>query len=267
MLLRRTAYYFSSIFTLLTGFKNPIQIIRLFLGADLKDEVIVTLKQSGLQFHVRGKMDVWSLKETFLDRFYQRYGFELQDGWKIVDIGGGIGDYSLFAAFNRPQARILVFEPFADSYHILQRNIDLNQITNVEIFAQAVGSQDGRLKFISPSNDPLSIQTTSSESTAPDTMTVSSVSLASILADPANPQIDLLKLDCEGAEYDILMNSDPAIFERIDRIVMEYHDQITPYNHTDLASFLRKHGYRVELWQNAAHDTIGYLRATRVPEH
>jgi hypothetical protein len=38
------------------------------------------------------------------------------------------------------------------------------------------------------------------------------------------PRIDLLKVDCEGAEYDIFRAADDAAFDRIRQIVFEYHE-------------------------------------------
>jgi len=265
MLLRRYAYYISSIFTLLTGFRNPIKIIGIFLGANVDKDTIVQLRGSELKFKVRGKMDVWSLKETLLDRFYERLGFAVQDGWTIVDIGGGIGDYTIFAAHGHNLARVTAFEPFPESYRLLQENLVLNQIRNVQLSAQAIGSREGRLQFAAGQVDPLSRQTTlASAESAGESLSVDAIRLESVLALPNIGRIDLLKLDCEGAEYDILLNSPAAVLEKIDRIVMEYHDGVTPFNHLDLANYLTEHGYQVESWENYAHAYIGYLRAIRL---
>lgn len=267
MLFRRLAYYFSSIFTLLLGLKNPLQTIQIFLSSSLPEGTKIEIRKTGLKFIVRGKMDVWSVKETLLNRFYEKFGFVIQDGWNIVDIGGGIGDFTLFAAAGHPHARILSFEPFPESYQLLRENVALNHAENVEIFSQAIASQEGSLDFLTTPGDPLSNQTTAASAVSNShPLTVSAVSLASVLHGPDLTHIDLLKLDCEGAEYDILMNSPAAVLEKIDRIVMEYHDNIKPFSHQDLVKFLSDKHYRVELWPNPAHDHIGYLRAQRQTE-
>ena len=265
MLLRRYAYYLSSLVTLLTGMRRPLQVAGIFLRAKVPSDSQIELRQTGLKFKVRGKMDIWSLKETLLDRFYERFGFVVQDGWTVVDIGGGIGDYTIFAAYNHPNARVLAYEPFPESYRLLRENLNLNQIDNVETFSQAVSSQESTLQFGSLSSDPLSMQTAHDmPAPAGDVLHVPAVSLASILNGLAGGRIDLLKLDCEGAEYDILLNSAPSALEKIDRIVMEYHDGITPFDHDDLVKHLTNCGYKVEWWKNFAHNYIGYLRAQRI---
>lgn len=267
MLLRRYTYYGSSIITLLAGMRRPLQVAGIFLKTKIPSVTQIELRQTGLKFKVRGKMDVWSLKETLLDQFYEQFGFAVQDGWTVVDIGGGIGDYTIFAAYGRPNARVLAFEPFPESFQLLRENLSLNQIKNVEIFSQAVSSQENTLQFSAPSSDPLSVQTAHGLlASAGDAQQVTAVSLASIINGPAGGRIDLLKLDCEGAEYDILLNSTPDVLNKIDRIVMEYHDGLTPFNHDDLVSYLTEHGFKVEWWKNYAHDHIGYLRAQRIGE-
>ena len=58
---------------------------------------------------VRSAMDVWSVKETFVDQFYTRYGAPVEGGpW----ISAGIGDYSLYAAHGNRSGVIYAYEPF-----------------------------------------------------------------------------------------------------------------------------------------------------------
>ena len=96
--LRKYSYYLLSIFVLLFGFDNPILLVKIYLNLAGPGIKTVRLRRRRSQFRVRGAMDVWSIKETFLDRFYEKYGFTIQPDWKIIDIGAGTGDYSLYAA-------------------------------------------------------------------------------------------------------------------------------------------------------------------------
>lgn len=93
----------------------------------------VRLKGQGLQFKVRGTMDVWSIKETFLNRFYEKYGFTIQPDWKIIDIGAGIGDYSIYAANGRPNSQVFSFEPYPESFALMQENLRLNGLSLIHI--------------------------------------------------------------------------------------------------------------------------------------
>ena len=79
MRLGKYTYYLKSILNLLTKFENPGLILKLFLGISGDGFAEVALRGGDLRFIVRGPMDVWSIKETFIDRFYERFGTSLQD--------------------------------------------------------------------------------------------------------------------------------------------------------------------------------------------
>jgi len=261
-LLRKYFYYLFSIFELFAGFKNPGLIMRIFLGRNIPKSRIVHLK-GGPAFRVRGAMDVWSIKETFLDRFYERYGFVIQFGWTVIDIGAGLGDFTLFAALV-DDTHVIAFEPFPESFTFLKENVALNKVKNIEAFSEAVSSVEGTLLLDLSGGEPLQFQSRYAHVTQPDSqITVRARSLSDVVLQAGLGTCDLLKLDCEGAEYDILMKSPPELLAIIQRIVMEYHDGITAYSHHDLVHFLHGQGFKVQTFDNLAHENLGYLRAER----
>lgn len=265
-------YYLTSIYTLLTRFEHPLQILRIFLSRGNGGLKQVRLRQSGLQFTVRGAMDIWCLKETLIDRFYEKYGEKLQNGWTVVDIGAGLGDFSVHAAHKFPDNQVFAFEPFAESFKLLERNLADNKICNVHIFQQAVG-QTGSLVLDLSRNEPLQItsrQNGDGASTSANgnghgsrTQQVTSLSLNEVFVQNAIRRCDLLKMDCEGAEYDILLNARPEALERVQRLVMEYHDGLTSFSHRDLVALLTALGFKVRLHANPVHADLGYLYACR----
>jgi len=89
------------------------------------------------------------------------------------------------------------------------------------------------------------------------------ISLAELLREKVLDQIDLMKLDCEGAEYDILIGQESELYKRIDRIIMEYHDLDASKNHHLLVQYFKDLGYEVETYPNLVHKKLGYLFAKR----
>jgi FkbM family methyltransferase len=270
-------YYLSSIYNLLTGVKNWPLVVRVFLKTAPPPPYLIELRKSGLKLKARGIMDIWSIKETFLDRFYERFGTRIEDGWTIVDIGGGIGDYTLFATAATPHGKVFAFEPFPESFALLQQNLAANGgAVNVQAFAEAIWSQAGALKidgtlgepgqFISRSaDDPGGSPTTGGLPTKGEAYTqVPSISMADAFARLGIDRCDLMKIDCEGAEYPILFNTPEDVLGRVQRIVMEYHDSLTQYTHRDMQEFLASKGYAVRVVQNYVHPDLGYLYAWRV---
>lgn len=169
-------------------------------------------------------MDIWSIKETFLDRFYERFGVRIEDGWTIVDIGEGIGDYSLFAAYANPHGKVFAFEPFPESFALLKENLANNHIDNVQVFAEAIWSQSGVLKLDSTPGDPGKFISLSDEADVAQFTQVPCITMSAVFARLKIVRCDLMKIDCEGAEYAILFNTPDDVIGRIERIVMEYHD-------------------------------------------
>jgi FkbM family methyltransferase len=267
---KKYLYYLSSVYHLLTGIKNWPLVVRVFLKIAPPSPYLIELRKSGLKLKARGIMDIWSIKETFLDRFYERFGARIEDGWTVVDIGGGIGDYTLFAAAANPHGKVFAFEPFPESFTLLQQNLAANSVTaNVQAFAEAIWSQAGALKIDSTLGEPgqfisRSADDPSGSPAAGGSFTqVTSISMADAFARLEITRCDLMKIDCEGAEYPILFNTPEEVLGRVQRIVMEYHDSLTPYTHRDMQEFLASKGYAVRVVQNYVHADLGYLYAWR----
>lgn len=263
-ILRKYTYYLRSVFKLLFGFDNPILLVRIFLNLTRPGVKTVRLRGRDLQFRVRGAMDVWSIKETFLDRFYEAYGFTIQPDWKIIDIGAGIGEFTLYAALMQPNTQVFAFEPYPESFALMQENLRLNAVTNVQAFDQAIGATSGELLLDLTSGEPLQFQS-HHMNTVPvkNSLSVNSSSLVDAITELKLDSCDLLKLDCEGAEYSILFEAPQFVLEHIRHIVMEYHDEPTQYTHTDMVRFLTERGFDVETFPNPVHPHLGYLRAAR----
>jgi FkbM family methyltransferase len=257
MFVSRLVYYLRSIFVILAGFSNWPVIFGLALGSSKNSLKEVHLKKSGYRFRVRNLMDAWIIKETCLDRDYERVAVPVQDGWNIIDIGAGLGDYTVLAARENPHGRVYAYEPFQESLKLLEDNLKLNQIQNVQVFSEAVSDQAGKLR-LGLIGEAVQHSTSLTEGgfTAHE---VPAISLSQALDRLTGATCDLLKIDCEGAEYEILMKADPACWSRIRQIVLEYHDGVTRYNHQDLMRFFTEKGYRVREFSNPVHREIGFL--------
>ena len=267
-MVRKYLYYAQSIVRMLFGFRNLGTIARVFLGIGTANNPVVRLRVSGLKFQVRGPMDVWSIKETLLDRFYTRHGMSIANGWTVVDVGAGVGDFAIMSAAGFPKNRVVAFEPYPESNTLLKTNLELNGISNVEACSNAIWSTSGQLVLDLVNDEPLMVSTRASRVIPHKTeKIVPSLSLADAFAEYNILHCDLLKLDCEGAEYEIMLNCKSQALNRVARIVMEYHNNVTNHTHEDLVIFLEQAGYRVITESNDVHDYLGYLYAERRDQH
>jgi hypothetical protein len=73
------------------------------------------------------------------------------------------------------------------------------------------------------------------------------------------PEINLLKLDIEGAEYSVLKNLSSYYFKKINQIFLEFHG-----SPVELNSILKKEGYHTEYRESIETDTCGFIYAKRV---
>jgi len=263
--LRKWAYYAWSVLEIIGGVRNWPAMLALLLRRNDVSRHEVILRNPPVRLAIRGAMDLWAVKETYLDRFYMKYGVPVQDGWTVVDIGAGVGDFSILAAYSHPAARVIAYEPFAGSFELLGENIGTNHLDNIYPFKQAVWKEAGLVNLNQTAGEPLQISSNQPDGTGGGRAgrSVRAVSLQNVLDKQFVERIDLLKLDCEGAEYPILMGASRETLSLVDRIIMEYHDLDEEHNHLTLGESLLEAGYRVFFWQNIVHEDIGYLFATR----
>jgi len=181
-------------------------------------------------------------KEIFKEASYTR-GLELtvQERPVIIDIGANAGFFTFFAASQLPGAKIFSYEPMASNFKQLKRNQSLNPTARVWCFQKAVYGHSGNVALSSDPSDGLT--TTASVFGHLDhlrkTVQVPCVTLKEIFDQHQLERCDLLKMDCEGAEYEILYNCPAAYLHRVDQMAIEVHGGIEDdHNITSLANYL-----------------------------
>lgn len=253
-------YYLSSIPLLLRGVRNPVRSIAVLAGSPAQPKEIQL--KDGTRYFVRSLMDLWIIKETCLDRGYERIGVDLEDGWTIVDVGAGLGDFTISVARRFPRARIFAFEPFAESFELMQRNLALNGLgtqDRIHVFKEAVNSS-GEPMVLSMLGESVQ-HSTSNTADGSRTVSVTARTLEALMEAHSIAVIDLLKVDCEGGEFDIFLNARPQLFESIRHVCMEYHDAHTRHTHAALIEAFHVHDFAVCKFPSPVHGEIGLLYA------
>jgi FkbM family methyltransferase len=259
---RRYVDYLRSIVTLLTGISPPLVVVRMVLGLAGPGPHEIRLRGTNLRLLARDRMDIWAIKEAALDRLYERYGFPIQSGWRVMDIGAGIGEFSLVAA--SAGASTVAFEPFPGSCAILRENVRRNA-ADVRVFAQAIAGASGSIALDADPAHPVYSRSRAMDARATaGTIERPALSLADAMVASTVERIDLLKLDCEGAEYGILGGAGPDVLARVDRIVLEFHEW-DGHNRAELVELLERAGFDVQAVSNRSYAGIGYLWAARHP--
>lgn len=253
----RWGYYLSSIPTLLLKIRNWPTVLAAFLKLPLPRPFTIELKEGG-RYRARNAMDILILKETCIDRDYERGVTPVQDGWTIVDIGAGAGDFAISVALRGPRSKIFAFEPWRESFDLMRENLALNGISNVEPFAEAVAGRSGELFLYTATGIEGQHRTSDS---GPSGVSVPAVTLSQLFTRSGIVVCDFLKIDCEGGEFDILFHAGDDALARIRHIAMEYHDGVTSYSHRDLVAFLESRGFTTQRRPSRAHANLGFLFA------
>ena len=181
----------------------------------------VTFKtNSGLKMKIRVKStDLMQLTTIWLIREYEVPGFEIKENDTVIDVGGHIGLFMLFCEQFCRKGKIYCFEPVLDNYRIFLDNVKLNNLENVFSFNTAVSKQDGNIPLYL--NDDASGHSVFLKSS--NSIQVESITLQKIFDLNNIKKCNLLKLDCEGSEYEIINSLPDSYFSMIDKMIIEYH--------------------------------------------
>jgi FkbM family methyltransferase len=144
----------------------------------------------------------------------RHYSFECDtQNPRILDCGGNMGLSAIWFALNYPDCRLVVFEPDENLAEIIATNIKNAGIKACSIVNKAVWFYEGRISFSKSGDDKGRVDPLSE-------VTVECVDLNSYLEQP----IDLLKLDIEGAEFEIIRHlCESKAIAKVKRIVCECH--------------------------------------------
>lgn len=159
-------------------------------------------------------------KEIFTEH---RYYTELEsEKPKIVDVGAHIGMVVVYFKICYPDSTIVAYEPEPSNFALLKKNVKENQLSGVTILNQAVAPKGGTLELYVPIQEEgwksgagiiprgwRGVQDTKS-------CKVEAVGINEVL----QSEVDLLKMDIEGMEYEVVERAD---LSRVGRLIVEIH--------------------------------------------
>ena len=143
----------------------------------------------------------------------------------VLDIGGNIGIASIYFAYHFPEARVYSFEPVPDNVALLRKNTA--PYPNIQVCPVALGADDGGFDM-NASDDPHNFGGFSFFEQGSDTqrkLRVEQRNPKTLFRELGVDQVDLIKIDTEGAEYDILTAFDQDMLRRTTWITGELHGE------------------------------------------
>jgi FkbM family methyltransferase len=246
-------------------FKHPLKILLTYVKKHTN--TIVELRKGGV-FNSFGYGDVglglyriWGVCE---------YGIRPKDAKKfrvVVDIGAHIGYFSVFLGVLNPKCHVLSYEIDKGNFEKLKQNINNCGALNVIPIHSAVTDKCGFVNYFS-GRDCSEFSTTKISFSNSATIvnegliavgTVNSITLNDVIEGNNLDYVDFLKLDCEGAEFEILYSTTKENFKKIKAIGGEYHEYGRQTVH-ELIDYLSTSGHSKHIEERSGIGLIHYTK-------
>lgn len=195
------------------------------------DPALRAIAWEGMTLHYRpGSSDPWAIYNHLMkprerDEYAPPKEFPLERGSvkTVLDIGANVGVTALYFSLIFPNARIYAFEPAPDNFAVLAKNVA--NCDRIRAFNFALGAQDATLELYA-SDNPINFGGYSLHAAGSDTSKRVSIPVrhvASVLAELSLSSVDVIKVDTEGAEWDILTAFPEAVLRTASYITGELH--------------------------------------------
>jgi len=216
-----------------------------------------------ITLNMRNDGDFTIANELFLDHQYKFCDQAIKDAKDcVIDIGGHLGFFSLYASLLNSDVPIYAFEPHVGNYEILKQNLKDNRIKNVHPKQLAVSDKVGQTELQISKEDLNHSITHAIEPTGEEQM-VQTTTLERIFQKNDIRHCDLVKIDCEGSEFVLIYATPDEVLDRVSNIFLEYHDWVEGENSDELKRFLEGKGFRVEKYANGKIGELGFLWCTK----
>jgi FkbM family methyltransferase len=166
--------------------------------------------------------------------YFKDYQFLECAGKDVVDIGANIADSSIYFAMEGANS-VIAMEPFVKNYEIAKNNVQMNNLASKIVLLHAACSSKEQDILVDSEREGV-FNTVNDSSLG---VKINCITLQNIL-DRYKLKSPILKMDCEGCEYDIILNSHPDTIKQFSVIQIEYH-----YGYYELKQQLHKLGFAV----------------------
>ena len=182
---------------------------------------------------------IW--QKNVIEYFYNL----IEDETCVVDIGAQSGAFSLLAKYF-PYTEFHCFEPDPTNFSLLEKNIALNELSNIAAYQLALSNTIGP-QILNTNISHSGLHTLGkSPNFGSNPIEVHTSTLDDFFEDK---KVDLIKIDTEGGEYNILKGGIDLITTYKPKILLEYHEgNLSQFNISlqDLNELIESIGYKIE---------------------
>ncbi len=186
-------------------------------------------------------------EEALIDNFRDHYFLKVVPEYKlkpediILDIGAHIGAYAVSVASELRRCKVFALEPSKENFEYLERNVALNNLSNVIVSNLALYDFQGTASLYHCKG---SWGHTISKKISDDYEEVKTDTLTNFIQDNNIICCNFMKMNCEGAEFKIVLSTPKEFLKKIEIVCISYHlDKTEGYSENDLIKYLQNCGF------------------------
>jgi FkbM family methyltransferase len=189
--------------------------------------------------------------------------FRPKEGDVVVDVGAHIGRYTIIASKRvGPTGKVIAIEADPSNFEMLNRNIELNRLTNVTTLNYAAFSKKAKIKLYLPAGDIFTKYNTIMSNwvwVKPDDkfVEVNGNTLDNLLHEIGIRQVNWIKIDVEGAEFEVLKGANNLLLNNKNIVLLvEVHGSPNDYG-LKVKEFMRLYNFETEF--EKIYENNGYI--------
>jgi FkbM family methyltransferase len=172
--------------------------------------------------------------------------FTPKEGDTVIDIGAHIGRYTITSSKQVGNTgKVVAIEADPDNFQLLKRNITLNNLTNVLPLNYAVFSTRTRMKLYEQSASAKYNSLMLARTRTKNYVEVNADTLDSILEENGVNQVNWIKIDVEGAEFEVLKGSNKTLSGEDVSLLVEIHNIDDPSHYDNIIDLLKYRNYAI----------------------
>ncbi len=232
---------------LVASWKYWLAIILKFFPGVYNRPISLSLKAGGT-FCIMDFMTLYIYNEIFIEKSYDYPDLGIVDPL-IIDIGANTGLFTLRMKELYPKATLLCYEPFLSNFEQLSQNIKLSELENIQLINKGVGGSSRSEKLYINKNNIGGHSLFELEARSNEFVNIDIQGIDEVIKGLSQNRIHLIKMDCEGAEYEIIKALDAVLVSKVEIILFESTESV--YDLTELLEHLRSIGFSIEFKENS----------------
>lgn len=209
---------------------DRLEILKNLIKDERASNICVDMRFLGSHLSMRiDDSDIRVFKQIFVDNEYDSLNLP-ETANTIVDLGANIGLSALFFLKKYPNAHIIAVEPDTINFEFMKRNLE-DYSNHVALIKAAIWPSDGEVSLVEhdESNEGLGAWGYRTETlTEGAEGSVSAISIPTLMNQFSMDFIDILKVDIEGAEYELFEKDYESWLDKVGLIIIETHDRFKP---------------------------------------